>query len=271
MAKLEQQALYELLELPQEVRDELDAYEVERTQELPAEIYRKLFVREEWKEGVKELQSYLGDDPSGMKILWEQLHILCQDTYGEYEKRGISEEIFIATMKFCTRFLYEYYATWETYKYVQAWWFPRQMAVLEFRLGALEYEFIDGKEREVAVHIPSDADMNMDSIQESLADFYAFRDIHYTDWKDVPLTCDTWMLMPELQEFLGKNSRIIAFQNLFEIDRIDREATWYMEWIYPGYETIDEKLPEKTHLQRALKKYLLAGNPFGIAKGHMIL
>lgn len=271
MIKLEQQALYELLELPQEVRNQLDAYEAERKREIPEEIYRKLFVREEWEDGVKALQEYLGEDPAGMKILWEQLHILCQYTYGEYEKRGIGKDIFAATMKFCTRFLKEHHATWGTYKYVWAWWFPRQMAVLEFRLGALEYEFIDGKEREVAVHIPSDADMSVDSIQESLADFRSFRERYFAEWQDVRLTCDTWMLMPQLQELLGEDSHIVAFQKLFCIDEIDREATWYMGWIYPGYEKADEKLPEKTRLQRELKKYLMAGNPFGIAKGHMIL
>ncbi|MCM1257748.1 MAG: hypothetical protein NC307_07825 [Roseburia sp.] len=48
-----------------------------------------------------------------------------------------------------------------------------------------------------------------------------------------------------------------------------REATWYMGWIYPGYEVVDDKLPEKTLLQRKLKKYLLEGKKFGIAKGHV--
>lgn len=42
-----------------------------------------------------------------------------------------------------------------------------------------------------------------------------------------------------------------------------------MGWIYPGYDVADDKLPEKTLLQRELKKYLLAGKIFGIAKGHI--
>lgn len=62
---------------------------------------------------------------------------------------------------------------------------------------------------------------------------------------------------------------MLAFQRLFEIDSIDREATWYMGWIYPGYDKVDENLPERTSLQRGLKKFLLDGNKFGIAKGHI--
>ena len=44
-------------------------------------------------------------------------------------------------------------------------------ALAEYRIGALEYEFVDGEEREIAVHIPSDADMSVQSIQSSLAYF----------------------------------------------------------------------------------------------------
>lgn len=269
MSGLEQKKLYALLELPQEVIEALNGYEAGRMKEIPEEIYQKLFERNQWEDGIKELQNYLGDDPMGMKILWELLHIACRYTYAEYEKRGIAEEIFVATMKFCTRFLNEQYATWGTYKFVWAWWFPRQLSVKEFRIGALEYELVDGHEREIAVHIPSDADMGIDSIKQSLSAFDSFREHYFADWKDVKLTCDSWMLMPELQEFLGDSSRIVSFQKLFEIEHIDREATWYMGWIYPGYEGPKEALPEKTKLQRELKKFLLEGKKFGIAKGHM--
>lgn len=75
--------------------------------------------------------------------------------------------------------------------------------------------------------------------------------------------------MPELKEMLGKESNIIAFQNLFEIDTVDYDATWYMKWIFPGIENIDESLPERTTLQRKMKKYLLDGKKFGVAKGHL--
>lgn len=266
---MENSKLYELLDIPHEVASRLEEYGRVRDIRIPDDVCRKLFLRTEWDEGVRQLQSLWDDDPDGIKILWEQLNIVSGYTYGEYCKRGIPEEVFAATMKFCTRFLREHYKTFGFYKYVCAWWFPRQMSLNEFRIGALEYEFIDGEEREVAVHIPSDADMGTQSIQNSLADFYKFREKYYSGWEDVQLTCDTWMLMPELQQFLGEDSHITAFQRLFEIDSIDREAVWYMEWIFPAYRTVDENLPEKTSLQRELKKYLLAGKKFGIAKGHI--
>ena len=262
--------LYHLLEIPEDVIITLEEYESGRSREIPDNIFDKLFRRTVWDEGVKELQVFLGEDPYGYKILWEQLNLVSRFSYDEYCKKRIGDEIFVETMKFVTRFLRDRHKTMGVYKYDLAWWFPRQITLSEYRVGALEYEFVEGDEREIAVHIPSDADMSSPSVQKSLSDFYDFRNKFYPEWKEVKLTCDSWMLMPDLKDFLGEGSNIVAFQKLFCIDQIDREETWYMGWIFPGYDAVDDRLPEKTLLQRKLKKYLLEGNKFGIAKGHLI-
>lgn len=261
--------LFEQLEIPNEVRLELINYGNKRNSEVPNSIVNKILQRREWDEGIKELQEILSDDSDGMKILWELLNIIGSYTYKEYMKRNISDDIFVATMKFCTRFLNEHYKNFHSYKFVWAWWFPRQISLSEFRIGALEYEFINSEDSEIAVHIPSDANLQKESVMQSLNDFFEFRKSYFPEWENVKLTCDTWMLMPELKELLGENSNIVAFQNLFEIDVINYDATWYMGWIFPGYENINESLPECTTLQRRMKKHLLDGKRFGIAKGHL--
>lgn len=261
--------LYELLKIPSEVVMLLQDYEAKRLSELPQEICQKLLSRKTWDEGVKELNEFLQPDDDGIKVLWEHLNIVCQFTYPEYEKRGIPKAVFAATMGFCTRFLHEHKKNFGCYKYVWGWWFPRQMSLNEFRIGSLEFEFIDGEEREIAVHIPSDADLSPASVKKTLEDYRKFCEKYYKDWVNVKKTCDTWMLAPQLQDILGDFSNILAFQRLFVIDHEDHEALWYMDWIYPGYHSIDENLPENTSLQRNLKRYLLAGNKFGVAKGHI--
>ncbi|WP_033168556.1 acyltransferase domain-containing protein [Clostridium sp. KNHs205] len=257
------------LEIPDEVSVELSNYANNRNCEVPNFIINKILQRKEWDEGIKELQEILGDDSDGIKILWELLNIIANYSYQEYVKRGIVEDIFTATMRFCTRFLNEHYRTFHTYKFVWAWWFPRQISLNEFRIGALEYEFVNGENKEIAVHIPSDADLQKEAVTQSLKDFFQFRKSYFSEWENVKLTCDSWMLMPELKELLGEYSNIVGFQNLFEIDTMDYDATWYMGWIFPGYENVNESLPERTSLQRRMKKYLLDGKRFGIAKGHL--
>ncbi len=261
--------LFWLLEIPNEVEKQLLDYGNSRNAEIPDATKNKIIKRSEWDEGIKELQELLYDDHDGIKILWELLNIANNYSYGEYVKRNIPKHIFVDTMKFCTRFLHEHYQTFQTYKFVWAWWFPRQISLNEFRIGALEYEFVDAGEREIAIHIPSDANLQKASLDQSIKDFYGFRKKYYPEWESVKMTCDTWMLMPELKELLGENSHIVAFQALFEIDTIDYDATWYMDWIFPGNKNMDELLPESTTLQQNLKRYLLGGKKFGVAKGHL--
>ena len=79
------------------------------------------------------------------------------------------------------------------------------------------------------------------------------------------------MLMPELEEFLPEGSNILFFKSMFDITHVDYEQNWYMGWIFPGYATVDENLPERTTLHRKLKAHLLSGKKFGIAKGRLIL
>lgn len=269
MIRLELIELFELLDIPNEVRLKLIDYGNKRISEIPHSIINKILERKEWDDGIKELQEILGDDPDGIKILWELLNIVRSHTYKEYMSRDISEDIFVATIRFCTRFLNEHYQTFHTYKFVWAWWFPRQISLSEFRIGALEYEFVNGEDSEIAVHIPSDANLQKESVMQSLKDFFEFRKFYFSQWANVKLTCDSWMMMPELKELLDENSNIVAFQNLFEIDTLNYDATWYMGWIFPGYENINESLPERTALQRRIKKHLLEGKRFGTAKGHL--
>ncbi len=266
---METMELVKLLDIPEVVERKLADYESSRDIIISGDLTAKILRRSQWKDGLHNIQEVLGDDPTGVKILWELLHIVSTYSYGEYVKRGISDDIFVATMKFCTRFLQERYKTYQDYNFLWAWWFPRQISLSEYRIGALEYEFVDGEEREIAIHIPSDADMRKESVACSIDEFNQFRKRYFPEWENVIMSCDTWMLMPELKEILGEDSNIVAFQNLFEIDHVDYDAMWYMGWIYPGIETIDESLPERTTLQRNLKKYLLAGKKFGVARGHL--
>lgn len=261
--------LFKMLEIPHEVEKRLVDYGMSRNVEIPDALKRKIRKRSEWDEGIKELQELLGDDPDGIKILWELLDMAVNISYEEYAERGIPNDVFFATMRFCTRFLREHYQTYQTYKFVWAWWFPRQLSLQEYRIGALEYEFVDADDREIAIHIPSDADLRKESVVRSIRGFMEFRKKYYPEWKNVKLTCDTWMLMPELKELLGEKSNLLAFQSLFEIDTVDYDAVWYMGWIFPGAEHDYEQLPERTTLQRNMKTYLLAGKKFGIAKGHL--
>ena len=144
---------------------------------LEDKLKEMLLNRKQWDEGIKGLQKIIGDDPDGIKILWEMLNLAC-DSFAEYEKRKIPTNIFIDTMKFCTRFLEEHYRVYGQYKFVWAWWFPRQLALEEFHVGCLEYEFVKADVNVIFVHIPSDA---LDD-KSSILDFQKYFIVENTDY-----------------------------------------------------------------------------------------
>ena len=263
------QYLHQLLELPAEVVEQLKSYEKKRTFQLPEDLKHRLLSRTTWDEAVKELQCLLEDDSCSFKLLFELLDLVCRYSYPKYKELGISDEIFVATMKFITRFLEWHKEYHGEYKFTQGFWFPRQLAVIEFRVGALEYEFVDGETKEIAIHIPSDAKFDRKTVVQSLKEFAVFRDTYFQEWKGVPFTCDTWMLAPAMEELLNETSNVLAFKHMFELDEIDEDATWFMGFVFPGHAGELEALPEKTSLQKKIKERLLAGKKTGVAKGHL--
>lgn len=260
--------LYQMLELPVPVIKSLEAYGQTRNVIFGSDIKEMLLNRGTWDEGVKKLQESVGDDPDGIKILWEMLNLAC-GAYEKYEQRHIPAHIYIVTMKFCTRFIEEYHRVYGQYKFVWAWWFPRQLSLQEFRIGCLEYEFVEGEENRVYVHIPSDADLRQQTVIESLKAFMEFRKRYFPEWEKAAVWCASWMMSPKLKELLDEKSNIIGFQNLFDIENANYDSMAALDWVFPGHLDISEQLPEDTSLQRKMKEYLLQGKKVGEAEGRL--
>ena len=84
------------------------------------------------------------------------------------------------------------------------------------------------------------------------------------------MQCDSWLLSPELKNVLSADSNILAFQKLFHVTETDLDSLAILDWVFPGYDKISDKLPEGTSLQKKAKKYLLDGKKIGCAKGILV-
>lgn len=230
-------------------------------------IWEKLYDRSTWDDGIKQLQEHFGEDKDGMKMFTCILNCTLY-THRLYAEKGIDEQIFIDTMRFLTRFLerdrdrcgYDCF-TW-------AWWFPRELSLQEFRIGALEYELAseEGMPR-IYMHIPSDADMGRDSLQSSYKEFQRFLGKFFPEYRDAEMYCDSWLLEPVLKQFLKSGSGILYFQSCFEVISVDKESNGFMDWLYGGDNIPLDRLPENTSLQKRVKQYLLEGGKVGWALG----
>lgn len=231
----------------------------------------KLFDRLTWNEGLEELRDALGRDPDGMKILTVQLKCLLKSR-SRYEKKGIPLAVFIDTMRYLPRFLERYKNIYGSYKYDQDWWFTREIALSEFRIGTLEYEIgVTDRKRRIALHIPSDADLSFSALRKSYLDARIFLSTYFPPYADLEIFCSSWMLSPDLHKLLHMDSHILAFQSQFKlIQRQDDNQPEVFRWIYGRPDLSLDELPEHTSLQRSLKRYLQKGNHIGIALGQLI-
>ena len=103
----------------------------------------------------------------------------------------------------------------------------------------------------------------------------AFLREYFPDWADLPKTCESWLLSPVLKELLPEGSRILKFQNAFEIQEVYPENDDALEWVFYVAEGQREgldlsRLPENTSLQRKMKALMMNGRKPGAAKGTLI-
>ena len=216
------------------------------------------------------LKMQFQDDSDNWKMLYCQLEC-ARRTYSKYQEKNIPDKIYIDTMKCFSRFIKECKKKNGRAYFDRGWWTYRQLSMVLFRIGELEYQLETcGKEKMVAIHIPSDADFYKDAVDCSLKLAKDFFERYYPEYAEAKYICDSWLLSPALKELLPEKSNIREFQKRFELVEEHKEDREFVEWLFQVLvDTCYEKLPEKTRLQKNVKKYLLSGGKIGSAYGVM--
>lgn len=227
----------------------------------PDEILCKLRNEPTWEEGRAQLRSFLGDDPDGFGTLAASLQCAL-GTWELYRQKGLSLDLFTATMGCFTRFVQEHMESYGRYGFDRDFWTVRQLSAVLFRVGELEYELLDGV---VSLHIPSDARLEDPLLRKSVDDFRAL----FPAYASAPINCRSWLLSPTLKQLLPEDSRILSFQRSFDIQPLE-PGQQYALWVFKDPRLAVEHYPENTSLQRRLKRYLLDGGQFLNAQGQLV-
>lgn len=229
------------------------------------EIAMAMTVPETNASGYEALAAMLGEDD--LNMLACQLWIAAK-TRSLWAQQGIDDQVFLATMGCYRRFMGETLKRTGKLSFDRGWWSYRQLSRVLFRIGELEYEI---KEKEISVHIPSDSCLTSGNVDTSIAAAREFFARFYPACAQLPMTCDSWLLSPELAKLLPEDSRILGFQKRFRITETNPDAMDCLEWLFRvGKNTPLEQLPEETSLQRSVKQVLLSGGKIGIAYGTLI-
>lgn len=227
-----------------------------------------LMERKTAEKAYHHLVNCLGKDSDNMKMLMCQLVCACRD-YDRYKELGISDEVYFDTMRCFTRFLGERRMRTGEILFDRGWWTYRQVSMVLFRIGELEYELtnFEGKDA-VSIHIPSDAAFVPENVEVSLRLAADFIQRVYPEYAQAEYFCESWLLSPRLAELVKETSNIRKFQKLFIIKKDMPEDTEYMEWMFgkePG--TLLEELPENTSLQIKTKELMKNGGNIGAGVG----
>ena len=244
-----------------------EEYEKIKLAEMERQL-NSLMERKTAEKAYHHLVNCLGKDPDNMKMLMCQLVCACRD-YDRYKELGISDEIYFDTMKCFTRFLGERRMRTGEILFDRGWWTYRQVSMVLFRIGELEYELtnFEGKDA-VSIHIPSDAAFVLENVEVSLRLAADFIQRVYPEYAQAEYFCESWLLSPRLAELVKETSNIRKFQKLFIIKKDMPEDTEYMEWMF-GKEsgTSLEELPENTSLQIKTKELMKNGRNIGAGVG----
>lgn len=246
-------------ELQEEVNKALKEIPNEAIELIPDLINPKL-----GEETYHKIVDILAPDEFNFKLLALNLQAALS-TYKLYQENHISDKIFFDTMACFTRFMDDHKRRFGFYKFVEGWWTYRQLNFSIFRIGELEYEILDDC---ISMHIPTDANMQKEEVVKSFKAAKYFLNNHFKNTIGMKAICVSWLLSPGITPLLKPTSHILAFQSMFDFEKLFPEDVAYKKWLFDTYlKTPIEELREDTSLRKKAKELLLNGGKIGEAKG----
>lgn len=142
--------------------------------------------------------------------------------------------------------------------------------------GSLQFEYAKANpylgwdKTHIEMHIPIGASLKKEDVLTSVSKAKA--DIKtYFGLENVDFCCFSWLLSPQVNQYLTSESNIRQFYEMFTIEEKDDCESDIRNHLFNDTSKIAfEQLPEKTSLQRQIKKALINGVKFYRGKGTLI-
>ncbi len=138
-----------------------------------------------------------------------------------------------------------------------------------FELGRLQHQRGDTA---IDLHIPDAGPLTPESVDASLDEARAFFPRHFPGERYTAFACGSWLLDPQLLEYLPAESNIVRFQRRFELDpyEVPEGIDADVEVLRFGFRSLTtplDQLPRGTVLQRAIIDHLRAGRHWQWRRG----
>ncbi|WP_066370722.1 acyltransferase domain-containing protein [Herbidospora mongoliensis] len=122
------------------------------------------------------------------------------------------------------------------------------------------------------LHIPESGPMTPEAIDASLDQARVFFPRHFPDERYTAFGCGSWLLDPQLQEYLPEDSNIVRFQRRFELEPYEESEgpdadVEVLRFVFRTLTTPLDRLPRDNVLQRAIVDHLRAGRRWHWRRG----
>ncbi len=191
-------------------------------------------------------------------------------------KKGISKEITVKTLKDVNVWLDNYFLRYNEYGLGEFSWLIYHYTGDLFQLGRLQFRLeksLDGiPEGEYAIetHIPQGDALTEEKCLEAFDEARVFFEKYFPGNDAKYFMCDSWLLNPNLAKILKEESNIVKFMRLWTpVPFVSDNGSQAIERVF-GFGFKKENLinaPENTSLQKALKKFMLEGGNMDLTLG----
>jgi hypothetical protein len=149
-----------------------------------------------------------------------------------------------------------------------AWWLTLHFRGGLYRLGRLQF---NRSRTGLGVHIPRDGSLAPKACDASFARAREFFPRHFPAEAADDAWCTSWLLDPQLAEYLGSRSNIVRFGRRFTLtDELDDGDDDILSFVF-GRKRPLEELPQTTTLERAIVAHLRAGRHWHVRRGVLAL
>jgi GNAT domain-containint protein/N-acyltransferase family protein len=140
-----------------------------------------------------------------------------------------------------------------------------------YQLGRLQFNRMQVRAAHVAeafregdaalgIHIPESGPLTAEACDDSFAQAQPFFSRHFPETPTRVGICTSWLLDPQLADYLGPESNVMRFQRRFRLvgEGFDGDAD-VLRFVFHRIEPSIDDLPQRTTLERAIVAHLRAG------------
>ena len=158
------------------------------------------------------------------------------------------------------------------------WWLTLHFRGAIYQLGRLQFErrtlrgAIPGTTAEdtaLGVHIPETGPMTPDACDASIAWAHEFFPRHFPEDSPAVATCASWLLDPQLADYLPADSNIVRFQRRFTLrpDKTVADNSGICRFVFHNPAPDLDTVPQRTTLERAIVSHIKNGGSWQVANG----